>query len=87
MEAAKGAGLTTNAWVEAIVVQLFVTEQEINTVPADKPVTIPVAGFTVAIVVLLLFHTPAADVSESVILAATQRESAPEMAPTDGAIQ
>ena len=54
-------------------------------VPPKTPVTIPVVGFIVATVGLLLFHVPPLAVEVSVAVDPTQMALLPEIVPAVGA--
>ncbi len=63
--------------------QEVVTEYVIVVVPADTPVTRPVAALTVAAAVLLLLHVPpAVPVTDKVVEEPAHTPEAPDMLPT-----
>ena len=80
---ADGAGLTVITTPVLAVPQLLVTEYEILAVPADTPVTAPVAA-VVATEVLLLDHTPPPVPSARVVTAPAHTDPAPLMLPAVG---
>lgn len=55
-------------------------------VPAETPVTTPVAPSTVAIAALPLLHTPPAEASASVVVKPTQTRVVPVIVPAAGVV-
>ncbi len=81
---ASGNGLTVTALVATAVPQPLVTEYDMVVVPADAPVTIPVALPIAAIVVLDDVHTPPPAALLRVVVAPAQTAAVPVIAPALG---
>lgn len=81
---AVGAAVIVTAVVADAVPQLLVTVYVIVAVPADTPLTTPVALLMLAIVGELLLHVPPLVVLVSVVVAPTHAVVVPLIVPANG---